>query len=79
LKCNIVVRIEEYASREKLMNKGTISLHLCQYNKKELEDHLPWTMIINGSPSSSRWVMPLIQNEWPEIGNGDCVDHKPLH
>jgi len=61
LNCDIVIRIKEWALREKLMNKGKFSLHLRQYNKKELEDHLPWTMMINGLMlRSRRWVMPPI-------------------
>jgi len=44
---DIVVNIEECESREKLMNRGMISLHFHQYAKKELEDHHPWTMMMN--------------------------------
>ena len=80
MNCNIVVRIEEFESREKLMNRGTITLHFHQYDRKALEDHLPWTIMMNGLMlRRNRCVVPLIQKEWPNTGDRNWEVHRELH
>ena len=54
LKDDMVSRMEEWESKEKLMNNGTISSQRRQYARKALEDHLPCTMTIKWSTPSSK-------------------------